>query len=277
MIELIDISYSYPGDVQALAGLNLRIEKGERLAILGPNGAGKSTLLLLLNGTLRPEQGRIVIDGQEARYNRPALKAWRETVGLVLQDPDDQLFAATVFEDVSFGPLNQGLDEAAAQKRVEDALAMMSISDLADRPTHMLSFGQRKRVALTGIVAMQPRILLLDEPSAGLDPRGVMDLISALRVISDLGTTIVLTTHDMELAYAWADRIAVFGDRRVAAIGEPETVFCDDELLKRQGIERPFIYEIGLSLRSRRLLPEGPLPRSRRALLDSLGGGQETA
>lgn len=268
MLDLIDVDYSYPGGIRALDALSLSIAAGEKLAIVGPNGAGKSTVLLLLNGTLRPDRGEVRLRGATARYDKTALRAWRQAVGMVLQDPDDQLFAATVFEDVSFGPLNLGLSEAEVRARVAEALETMRIADLAERPTHMLSFGQRKRVAITGIVAMRPEVLLLDEPSAGLDPLGVNHLLGALDRVSRLGTTIVLTTHDMDLAYAWADRIAIFGDRRAALVGPPEAVFADAALLKRLHVRRPILWDVGSALRARGVIAANrPLPRTRRELL----------
>ncbi len=274
MLELVDVDYAYPGGILALKSLSLSIAAGERLALLGPNGAGKSTVLMLLNGTLRPDRGTVRLRGAAAGYDRRALHDWRTAVGMVLQDPDDQLFAATVFEDVSFGPLNLGLSEAEVRARVAEALDTMRMADLAERPTHMLSFGQRKRVAIAGIVAMRPEVLLLDEPSGGLDPLGVTHLMAALDRVSALGTTIVLTTHDMDLAYGWADRIAVLGDHHVAAIGAPEAVFEDAALLHRLQVRRPLLWEIGRWLRARGLIPaDRALPRTREALFAMLGSG----
>lgn len=278
MLELIAVDYSYPGGIRALDAVDLAVAPGEKLAILGPNGAGKSTVLLLLNGTLRPDRGEVRLRGAAARYDKRGLRAWRRTVGLVLQDPDDQLFAATVFEDVSFGPLNLGLSEVEVRTRVAEALETMGIADLAERPTHMLSFGQRKRVAITGIVAMRPEVLLLDEPSAGLDPLGLGHLMAALDRISRLGTTIVLTTHDMDLAYAWADRIAIFGDRRAALVGTPEAVFEDAALLHRLQVRRPILWDVGRALRDRGVIDPGrALPRTRGELLGMLGVGERQA
>jgi cobalt/nickel transport system ATP-binding protein len=271
MLSARGLRYSYPGGVEALAGLDLEIARGERLAILGANGAGKTTLLMLLNGTLRPAAGAISVGGAAAGYDRASLRRWRQQVGLVLQDPDDQLFAATVFEDVSFGPLNLGLAPEAAAARVTAALEALRIADLAERPTHMLSYGQRKRVAIAGIVAMDPGILLLDEPTAGLDPLGVTHLLVALRALSERGTAIVLATHDMDIAYGWADRIAIFGERRIALAGSPEAVFEDADMLKRLRLRPPLLWDIGRLLRQRGLLDAGqPLPRSRRQMLAAL-------
>ena len=277
MLAASHIDFTYPGGVSALRDANLTIESGERLAILGPNGAGKSTLLQILNGTLRPDKGSVRLDGTEMRHDRATLRTWRETVGLVLQDPDDQLFAATVYEDVSFGPLNLGLNEAEARARVDEALATMDLADLAERPTHMLSFGQRKRVVLAGIVAMRPRILLLDEPSAGLDPLGVAHLMTALERIAAIGTTIVLTTHDVDLAYAWASRIALFGDRHVTKTGTPEVIFADDAMIEALHLRRPIVWDIARQLRDRGLIdPALPAPRSQSDLMTQLDGGQAT-
>lgn len=271
MLSVRDVSYHYEGGNVALSGINLDIAAGERLAILGENGAGKSTLLLTLNGSLRPRSGSVSIDGTPGRYDREGLALWRRAVGLVLQDPDDQLFAASVFEDVSFGPLNLGLDDHATAARVRTALAAMRIADLADRPTHLLSFGQRKRVALAGILAMGPRLLLLDEPTAGLDPVGVSELLATLEDINAGGTAIVIATHDMDVAYGWAQRVAIFGERRIARLGPPDAVFDDSALLERLRIRSPLLLDITRALRARGVLSaDAPLPRSRAELLDLL-------
>ena len=153
-----------------MSGLDLEVPRGRKLALLRANGCGKTTLLLHLNGTLKPSRGQVLLDGAVAGYGRQALNAWRNRVGLVLQDPDDQLFSATVEHDVSFGPLNQGLPEGQVRMRVAASLTALRIAGLAERPTHALSFGQKKRVAIAGVLAMRPEVLILDEPTAGLDP-----------------------------------------------------------------------------------------------------------
>ncbi len=188
-LEARDIGFDYPGGIAALTALNLTIARGRRLAILGPNGAGKTTLLLHLNGTLRPKTGGIFLNGAPGGYSRGGLRAWRGTVGLVLQKPDDQLFSASVRQDISFGPLNLGLPEDAVRARV------------VDHPTHMLSFGQKKRVAIAGIMAMRPAVLVLDEPIARLDPSGERHLLKALDGLHQAGTTLVFSTHDIDFAW----------------------------------------------------------------------------
>jgi cobalt/nickel transport system ATP-binding protein len=272
ILEARGLGYAYPSGVAALAGLDLTVGRGRRLAILGPNGAGKTTLLLHLNGTLKPEAGQVLLDGASAAYGRADLAAWRRRVGLVLQEPDDQLFAATIAEDVSFGPLNLGLSEPEAAERVAEALAALRIADLADRPTHMLSFGQKKRAAIAGAVAMRPEVLLLDEPTAGLDNFAAAHLLAVLDKLSAAGTTLVFTTHDVDLAWAWADDVALFHDGRVIGQGAPESLLGDRDVLARAHLKPPFLLELGLKARARGwLAAESALPRSRveaLALLD---------
>ena len=236
LLEAYGLTYDYPGGVQALSGLDLSVERGRRLAILGPNGAGKTTLLLHLNGTLRPTSGRVLLDGVVAGYCRADLTVWRRRVGLVLQDADDQLFAASVAEDVSFGPLNLGLSDEEARQRVDEALAALRIADLADRPTHMLSFGQKKRAAIAGAVAMRPEILLLDEPTAGLDQQSAPLLLAVLEQLEAKGTTLVFTTHDVDLAWAFADDAALFKDGRVIAQGVASEILIDEERMSEAGL-----------------------------------------
>jgi len=261
-----DLDYRYPGGIPALRGLSLEVRRGSRLCILGANGSGKSTLFLHFNGTLRPEGGAVLIDGRPAGYDRRALSVWRSRVGLVLQDPDDQLFAATVRQDASFGPLNLGLAEAEVRARVEEALAVLGIAGLGDRPTHMLSFGQKRRAALAGILAMRPGILLLDEPTAGLDPEGSERLLANLERLNAAGTTLVFSTHDIDLAYAWADEVAVLGDGRCLCQGATAEVLADAGLLERAGLRPPVILEIADAL--------GVKARNRHELLAHLAAGR---
>lgn len=257
------IGYAFPGGVPALKGLDLAVVAGRRLAILGPNGAGKSTLFLHLNGTIKPDSGCVTLRGQPGDYSRKGLNDWRRRVGLVLQDADDQLFAASVYEDVSFGPLNLGLSEAEARERVEEALAALRIEDLADRPTHMLSGGQKKRVAIAGAIAMRPEVLLLDEPTAGLDHHASVHLIALLDRLAADGTTLVFSTHDVDLALRLADDVALFTDGKVAAQGLATDILSDATLLQRAHLRRPFLLEMGQRARALGLLAEGEtLPQS---------------
>jgi cobalt/nickel transport system ATP-binding protein len=268
ILEAEALSYAFPGGIAALSDLNLTIARGRRLAILGPNGAGKTTLLLHLNGTLRPNSGQVLLDGKPAGYSLTSLTAWRRRVGLVLQDPDDQLFAASVFEDVSFGPLNLGLSEPQARERVNEALGALRIADLADRATHMLSGGQKKRVAIAGAVAMRPDVLLLDEPTAGLDQDACTHLLAVLGELSAGGTTLVFTTHDVDLAYTLADDVALFSGGDVIAHGSTESVLADAKALAAAHLRPPLLLELGLKARAFGWLAGDPLPRVPQDMLD---------
>jgi cobalt/nickel transport system ATP-binding protein len=271
MLELVAVDYEYPGSIAALTGVNFSIRPGEKVAILGANGAGKSTLLNMLCGSLRPARGKVCLNGQDLTYDQAGLRRLRSEVGLVLQDPDDQLFAASVFEDVSFGPVNLGVPTEEIRARVDAALDALEIADLRERPTHMLSFGQRKRVAIAGIVAMRPRYLLLDEPSAGLDPLGVEHLMSAFARISGHGAAILLATHDVDTAYAWADRITIFHGGAIACSGSPDEVFADSGRLHELRMRAPLVWDIARSLRASGLIDrKEPMPRDREAVLEQI-------
>jgi cobalt/nickel transport system ATP-binding protein len=273
VLEARALVYVYPGNVHALNGLSLRIERGKRLVILGPNGAGKTTMLLHLNGTLRPQQGEVLLDGKAVGYDNSSLTAWRRRVGLVLQNADDQLFAPGVAEDVSFGPLNLGLSEEETRARVDAALAAMHISHLADRATHMLSGGQKKRVAIAGLVAMQPEILLLDEPTAGLDYGGTEDLLAVLAELERGGTTLVFSTHDVELAYRFADEVALFEGGKILAQGPITTLLGDAAICQRAQLDTPLLLKLGLRARELGILgPADPLPRTKEAAVRLLDG-----
>lgn len=269
LLQAHNLTYRYPGNITGLSNLNLVVHQGRCLAILGPNGSGKTTLLLHLNGTLRPKAGHVSLEGHITGYSRTELSAWRRRVGLVLQDADDQLFAASVAEDVSFGPTNLGLDEGETEKRVQQALEALDIADLAERPTHMLSFGQKKRVAIAGAVAMQPEILLLDEPTAGLDHQGSMHLLHVLGHLKATGTTLVLATHDGDLAYEFADDVALFNAGGVLGQGPAIPILGDASLMASACMTPPFLHLMGLQLKKAGLLDTmEPMPKSKAAVLE---------
>ncbi len=237
-----DVRYAF-GDRVVLDGANLTVAGGTRVALLGANGSGKTTLLRCLSGALTPASGEVLLDNRPLQHTRKGLAEHRRLVQLVLQDPDDQLFSADVARDVSFGPLNLGLTEEETQARVEEALELLGICDLARRPTHQLSFGQRKRAAIAGAVAMRPCLLLLDEPTAGLDPAGVDDMLAALSRLEQHETTVVLATHDVDLALAWAHEVAVVTAGRVRQ-GDPVEVLGDTELLAASRLRLPWVLEL---------------------------------
>ncbi|HWN27738.1 MAG TPA: ATP-binding cassette domain-containing protein [Actinomycetospora sp.] len=253
-----------------LDGASLTVPAGRRLAVLGANGSGKTTLLRCLSGALRPAGGSVALDGVPLEHSRRGLRAHRQEVQLVLQDPDDQLFSASVAQDVSFGPLNMGLPEDDVRARVAEALGLLAVGALAGRPTHQLSYGERKRVAIAGAVAMRPCVLLLDEPTAGLDPSAVGETLAALARLQEHDSTVVMSTHDVDLALRWADEVAVVVDRTVVQ-GAPGAVLGDDVLLRRARLERPWALTVGARLRALGLLPDTDvLPRDVAGLLAAL-------
>lgn len=228
------------GAHQVLKGAELCVPSGRRLALLGANGSGKTTLLRTLAGSVRPTEGQVLVDGQPVGYGRVALRAHRQVAQLVAQNPDDQLFAADVYRDVSFGPLNLGLSEAEVRGRVAHALGVLSIEDLAERPIHELSYGQRKRVAIAGALAMEPCIILLDEPTAGLDPQGVEEMVAALEGLLAAHTTVVIATHDVDFALWWADSVAILVDGQVRH-GTPARMLGDVELVTAARLRQPLV------------------------------------
>ena len=244
MLEVKNIKYSYNADYQALKGVSLKVEKGEMVALLGKNGAGKSTLFLHLNGIYQPDEGQVFIDGEELKYDKKSLLKFRQKVGIVFQNPDDQIFAPTVEEDVAFGPLNLGLSMEEVQDRVEEALARVGMSGFEKTAPHHLSGGQKKRVAIAGILAMKPEIMVLDEPTAGLDPQGVVDLSILLNELNDEGITIIISTHEVDLVPNYAKRVFVLVDGLLIAEGTPKEIFAKPEILQQANLKVPIVTDL---------------------------------
>ncbi len=240
-IEIDDLSYTYPDGTKALDGVFLNISEGKSVALIGPNGAGKSTLMLQLNGVLRGEDGAVKILGQEISNGN--LRKIREKVGIVFQDPDDQLFMPTVFDDVAFGPINLGLERDEVKKRVEMALKKVGLSGYEDRSPHRLSFGEKKRASFATVLSMDPEILVLDEPTSNLDPRNRSRLI---RTISDLryeGKTIITATHDLNAVPSIADMVYVL-NRTIITGGTTREIFENVDLLRGMNLDVPEVVRL---------------------------------
>lgn len=235
------------GHREVLRGADVDIPRGQRLALLGANGSGKTTLLRTLAGSVKPNRGSVHVDGTPVAFDRSSLRAHRQVVQLVAQNPDDQLFAADVYRDVSFGPLNLGLGDEEVRRRVAQALAVLSIEDLAERPIHELSYGQRKRVAIAGALAMEPCVMLLDEPTAGLDPQGVDEMVGALESLLQAHTTVVISTHDVDFALGWADTVAVLVDGQVRH-GSPTALLSDADLVSAARLRQPLVLQAAAAL-----------------------------
>ena len=238
VLEVRRLAYSYPDGHQALYGVDLSIGAGERVALLGPNGAGKTTLVLHLNGILTGGAGSVHVSGLPV--SKPNLQEVRRRVGIVFQDPDDQLFMGTVRDDVAFGPMNHGIRGAELERRVGEALEAVGMQAYADRPPHHLSYGQRRRVAVATVLAMQPEVLVLDEPSSNLDPASRRELADILR---SLDVTVLLVTHDLPYALELCPRSVVLSDGVLVADGPTVDVLTDDALMAAHRLELPFGFD----------------------------------
>ena len=236
-LEISDLAYAYPDGNQALYGVNLSINQGERVALLGPNGAGKTTLVLHLNGIIPTMQGQVRVAGELVdSKSAESIKSIRHKVGIVFQDPDDQLFMPTVGQDVAFGPYNAGLRGPELEKAVKEALELVGMSEFIDRPPHHLSFGQRRRVAVATVLAMKPEILVMDEPSSNLDPAARRELAE---IITSLDVTLLMVTHDLPFAYELCQRAVILSAGVVAADDEISSVLANKQLLNAHRLELP--------------------------------------
>jgi len=237
-LDVRALAFAYPDGHQALFGVDLTVARGERVALLGPNGAGKTTLVLHLNGILTPGHGSVTVAGLPV--GKDTMQEIRRRVGIVFQDPDDQLFMPTVREDVAFGPANLGLRGDELDERVRHALERVGMLGYLDRPPHHLSFGQRRRVAVATVLAMQPEILVLDEPSSNLDPASRRELAE---ILVDLDVTTLMVTHDLPYALELCPRAVILDDGVIAANGRTHDLLCDAELMRAHRLELPFGFD----------------------------------
>lgn len=244
-----NLSFTYPDGTQALKNINIEIEKGEKVAIIGPNGAGKSTLFSHFNGLTEPTSGCVKIEGKPISFEKDELLKVRQKVGIVFQDPNDQLFAPTVKEDIAFGPMNLGLNYDEVEKRVEDALKMVGMENYEDKTPHHLSGGQQKRIAIAGIIAMKPELMILDEPTAGLDPDGVEKVLNIMNQLNEEGMTLIISSHDIDMISKYADKIFVLYNGEIIESGNKNKIFSDMELLKKAHLRTPITTEILYNLK----------------------------
>ncbi len=242
LLESSGLHYTYPDGTIGLDGLNINVKKGSCTALLGSNGAGKSTLLLSINGILRPSSGMILFNGEALDYSRHGLEALRKRVGVVFQNPDAQLFSASVYQDISFGLCNLGLLDDDVRERVEAVMKKTGVDALRQRPVHRLSHGQKKRVALAGVLVMEPDLLVLDEPTAGLDPKGASEIMHFIKDLqAHSGITVLIATHDIEMVPVFCDHVCVMDAGKMLLQGSPDDVFACRELLRNVGLRLPRI------------------------------------
>jgi cobalt/nickel transport system ATP-binding protein len=271
IVETKGLGFSYVDGTQALLDVSLSIPEGRKIAFLGPNGAGKTTLFLHFNGLMKPDRGKVYISGQEVRYDHESLLDVRKKVGIVFQDPDTQLFSSSVMQEISFGPLNLGLPRDVVIERVNKAMEDTGIADLKDKPTHFLSYGQKKRVAIADILAMQPQVLICDEPTAWLDVKHSRQVMKILDDVNSKGVTVIVSTHDVDLAYSWAEYIFVMKGGRMIAEGTPQEIFDDRELLQEAELARPVLVDLYAELTARGWLEPGPWPKDFDELFARIG------
>ncbi len=244
ILETRGLKYTYPDGTVAVQDLNIEIMKGKKIAFVGQNGSGKSTLFLLLNGTLKPNQGEVLFHGVPFKHDSKSLREIRKSIGIVFQNSDDQIFAPTVFQDVAFGPANLGYSKERVDTCVQRALEQVGLSRFKDKPPHHLSGGQKKRVAIAGIMAMEPEVIILDEPLSNLDPVGADEIMDLINEFNHFGSTIIISTHDVDLAYRWSDYVFLLSNSKIIGQGTPADVFKEPELLKKAGLRQPTTLEI---------------------------------
>lgn len=273
IIETNNITYRYPDGTEALRNVNFKAEEGKIIALLGPNGAGKSTLFLHFNGILRPSSGNILVDKEEIKYDKKDLMRVRQKVGIVFQNPDDQLFAPTVIEDIAFGPMNLGLSKEEVEKRVDESLKRVGMEGFEKKPPHHLSGGEKKRVAIAGILAMKPKIMVLDEPTSGLDPKGASQILRLLYNLNKEGMTIIISTHDVDLVPLYAYQVYIISEGKIIKKGSPKEVFEDIKTIREANLRLPRIAHLMEILQKEDELPfDKPYPltigEARRKLKD---------
>lgn len=274
-IEIKELTFSYAKNLPVLTSINLSIQKGEFFALLGSNGAGKSTLLRLINGLLKDYEGNIKIFGEDIKKIKK--EELFTKVCTVFQDPNDQLFALTVYDDISFGPRNMGLSEKEVNERVHDALESVGLKGFEKRPIKTLSYGQKKRLCIAGVLAMTPSIMLMDEPLSGLDPMGVREIAILLRKLNaEKGLTIVMATHEVDLVPLYVDRVAILSKGKISRIGDPAFVFNDSEEISKAKLRMPYIAKLMEQLKSDGAIHYQKVPltvgEARRELLKKLQG-----
>ncbi len=257
VLEVRDLHFSYNDEKHALNGVDVKIYEGEKIAVLGSNGAGKSTFFLSINGVLKPHAGEVIYRGEKITKKR--LNHLRKNVGIVFQDADNQIIASTVMSEVAFGPMNLKLPREEVLRRVDKALDYMNITEFRDRPPHYLSGGEKKRVSIADIIAMESEVIIFDEPTAALDPLNAQMLEEVLRKMGEEGRTILISTHDVDFAYRWAERVLVFHQGKIIADDTPLRVFQQEELLKKANLRHPMLYDVCEILKKKGIIPDGEM------------------
>lgn len=264
ILEAEDLCFTYDGSrTPALNKCSIQIRRGSKVAVLGSNGSGKSTFFLCCNGIHKPSMGRLYYEGKPVDYSRKGLLDLRRKVGIVFQDPDNQLFSASVYQEISFGILNLGASKEQAKEATERMMEEMNISAFREKPVHALSGGQKKLVSIADVLVMEPEIVIMDEPASALDPRHTEMVNRVVDQMTEKGITVMMATHDVDYAFAWADEAAVFHEGRVLRQGPPCEVFADKKLLEETNLVQPSVMRLFESLRRKNMIAPGlPIPRN---------------
>lgn len=268
ILKADDLYFSYDDDkTHSLNGLSLEIKRGSKVAFMGANGSGKSTFFLCCNGIHKPAKGTLYYNGKPISYDKKGLLELRSKVGIVFQDPDNQLFSASVYQEISFGILNLGVSEEQAKKEVEQVIDSLEITPFRHKPTHALSGGQKKQVSIADILVMHPEVIILDEPAAALDPKHTAMVNHIVEQMTEQGITVLIATHDVNYAYEWADEIMLFHEGKVLMHGTPKEVFSSPDVLKKTNLEPPVVLELFRRLTKMGILSSSlPLPKNLKTL-----------
>lgn len=263
IVEVKDCFYTYEDGSQALKGVNFTINEGEKIAFLGANGSGKSTMFLCLNGILKPQKGQILFNERPINYSKKDLLKLRSQVGIVFQEPDKQLFCSSVYQEISFGILNLGIDEETAKEIIENIIEELEITPFKNKPTHFLSGGQKKQVSIADVVVMSPKVIILDEPASALDPKHAEIVRNMIDNLSKKNMTVIVSTHDMNYALEWSDRVIIFQSGKVLAEGIPEKILTDEELIIKTNLLQPEVIKLFLRLCNEGILDKSlPVPKT---------------
>jgi len=256
LFSIENLVHQYSDGTLALDDISINFDRAERIALLGTNGSGKTTLLNHLNGILKPSQGKILFDGKPLKYDSKSLLDLRKRVGFVFQDPNDQLFAPTVKQDIAFGPLNLGYTTERVKQLVDEALTIVGMTEYADKPPHFLSGGQKKRIALAGVLAMQPEVIIMDEPTSSLDPRATSEILHLLLQLNrEKGITLLLATHDVDLVPLFANKMYVLDKGKLVSEGTPRDSFSNAELIRKVNLRSPRLTHLFEVLKTEDHLP----------------------